>query len=265
MDKVTQIPIEELNSMLTCYICKGYIIDATTVVECLHSFCKTCIIKFLEHRNTCPVCDTLLHKTRPQYAIRSDYVLQAIVYKLLPKVFEREMSSRREFYASLPSDDVRPLSPEKRGDITLSAYVDKEEERVSLELSFWRDSHPSPPGIQPTTYLLCPPALTVGHLEKLIRLKFDLKPSQHAVDFFFVAEDGDRFTSDYTISDLICLNSCASSWIRAKRGGVRNRPMKLFFSVSPVSQSPRDTVGLSQVENGATASVANNRAVLTSS
>ena len=98
MHKTTQIPVQDLNELLTCYLCKGYIIDATTVVECLHSFCKTCIIKFLEQQNTCPVCDTLLHKTRPQYAIRSDYVLQAIVYKLLPKVFDREMAARRDFY-----------------------------------------------------------------------------------------------------------------------------------------------------------------------
>ena len=98
MDKVTNIPIVELNPLLTCYLCKGYIIDATTVIECLHSFCKTCIVSYLDNHNTCPVCDVLLHKTRPQCAIRSDYALQAIVYKLLPKVFEREMSSRRDFY-----------------------------------------------------------------------------------------------------------------------------------------------------------------------
>lgn len=98
MDKVTHIPVVELNHLLTCHLCKGYIIDATTVVECLHSFCKTCIINYLDNHNTCPVCDTLLHKTRPQCAIRSDYAMQAIVYKLLPKVFDREMASRRKFY-----------------------------------------------------------------------------------------------------------------------------------------------------------------------
>lgn len=99
MHKVSNILVEDLKDLLTCYLCKGYIIDATTIVECLHSFCKSCIVTFLEHRNTCPVCETLLHKTRPQYAIRSDYVLQAIVYKLLPKVFDREMAARRQFYA----------------------------------------------------------------------------------------------------------------------------------------------------------------------
>ncbi|KAL5103109.1 Polycomb complex protein BMI-1-A [Taenia crassiceps] len=250
MDKVTHIPVVELNHLLTCHLCKGYIIDATTVVECLHSFCKTCIINYLDNHNTCPVCDTLLHKTRPQCAIRSDYAMQAIVYKLLPKVFDREMASRRNFYNSLHPEERGLLSPEKRGDISLNAYVEKEEERVSIELSLWRDRcGPAPPAsIQSTTYLLCPPSLTVGHLEKLVRLKFDLPPTQHAVEFFFSENSsvsgGERFTSEFTLSDLVCIYSCTHSWVRAKRNGYiggEPRPMKLFFSVLPISPKAVET------------------------
>ncbi|KAM7533520.1 hypothetical protein Aperf_G00000122791 [Anoplocephala perfoliata] len=261
MDKVTNIPVLELNPLLTCHICKGYIIDATTVIECLHSFCKTCIINYLDNHNTCPVCNTLLHKTKPQYAIRSDYALQAIVYKLLPKVFEREMSSRRNFYSSLPQSERMVLSPEKRGDISLNAYVEKEEERVSLELRFFRDCPPNDSSssssssftqssllIQPSTvYLLCPPALTVGHLEKLIRVKFDLPVSLHTVEFFFVSANcptgGERFTAEFTLSDLVCIYSCTQSWNRAKKNGCPSvavteaKPMRLYFSVRPVSAS----------------------------
>lgn len=31
--------LTEVNDYLTCFLCKGYYIDATTIVECLHS-CK---------------------------------------------------------------------------------------------------------------------------------------------------------------------------------------------------------------------------------
>ncbi|VUZ56347.1 unnamed protein product [Hymenolepis diminuta] len=251
MDKVTNIPIVELNPLLTCSLCKGYIIDATTVIECLHSFCRTCIVNYLVNHNVCPVCDTLLHKTRPYCAIRPDTALQAIVYKLLPKVFEREMSSRRKFYGALPHGDRVLISPEKRGDITLNTYVEKEEERVSLELRFWRDRssdgpsqsslliHPSP------IYLLCPPSLTVGHLEKLLRNKFNLSPDAHNIEFFFVSvncpKGGERFTSDFTISDLVCIYSCTQSWTRVKKNGCSKpvvpeaKPMRLYFSVHPGS------------------------------
>lgn len=147
------------------------------------------------------------------------------------------------------------LSPEKRGDISLNAYVEKEEERVSLELQFWCDCPPDDSSfsqssllIQPSTvYLLCPPALTVGHLEKLIRIKFDLPVSLHAVEFFFVSANcptgGERFTAEFTLSDLVCIYSCTQSWNRSKKNGFPNvamteaKPMRLYFSVRPVSTS----------------------------
>uniref|UniRef100_A0A0X3P4S8 Polycomb complex protein BMI-1 n=1 Tax=Schistocephalus solidus TaxID=70667 RepID=A0A0X3P4S8_SCHSO len=224
MHKVAHIPLRDLNPLLTCALCQGYLIDATTIEECLHSFCKSCIIKFLERLNTCPVCGTLLHKTRPQYAIRSDHVLQAIVYKLVPNLFENEMSLRRGFYSKLPFSERRSLSPEKRGDLTLNIYKPNEEERLSVELEYWRTGDPATDCLSPdlpaghTTYLLCPAGLTIGHLEKLIRLKFELKPGFHEVAVFFSSDD--YFSPDYTLSDLACLYS----WRR-------QHPMKIYFSV----------------------------------
>lgn len=37
--KQDKIKLTEINEYLTCYLCKGYLIDATTITECLHS-CK---------------------------------------------------------------------------------------------------------------------------------------------------------------------------------------------------------------------------------
>lgn len=34
-----RMPVQELNPYLTCVLCGGYLIDATTIIECLHS-CK---------------------------------------------------------------------------------------------------------------------------------------------------------------------------------------------------------------------------------
>jgi hypothetical protein len=53
--------LRELNEMITCKICRGYLVDATTVTECLHTFCKSCIVKHLEDNNTCPGTTTKNH------------------------------------------------------------------------------------------------------------------------------------------------------------------------------------------------------------
>lgn len=37
MHRTTRIKITELNPHLMCVLCGGYFIDATTIIECLHS------------------------------------------------------------------------------------------------------------------------------------------------------------------------------------------------------------------------------------
>nr|6WI7_A Chain A, E3 ubiquitin-protein ligase RING2, Polycomb complex protein BMI-1 chimera [Homo sapiens]6WI8_A Chain A, E3 ubiquitin-protein ligase RING2,Polycomb complex protein BMI-1 chimera [Homo sapiens]6WI8_B Chain B, E3 ubiquitin-protein ligase RING2,Polycomb complex protein BMI-1 chimera [Homo sapiens] len=103
MHRTTRIKITELNPHLMCVLCGGYFIDATTIIECLHSFCKTCIVRYLETSKYCPICDVQVHKTRPLLNIRSDKTLQDIVYKLVPGLFKNEMKRRRDFYAAHPS------------------------------------------------------------------------------------------------------------------------------------------------------------------
>ncbi|CAH8513183.1 unnamed protein product [Schistosoma turkestanicum] len=246
MHRVSDVPVIVFNPYLTCSLCRGYLIDATTIVECLHSFCRSCILSYLKLNTTCPICETLLHKTKPHCAIRPDRALQAIVYKLIPNLFEKEMLCRRKFYQAYPSLHSRSLSPEKRGDITLNTYVLQEEDRLSIELQYWNhnehnnkmmiddscsnktlnqtDSINSLLTVIPPTFLLCPPELTVGHIEKLIRMKFNLKPSEHDVSVFFSVDD--LFNSDYTLSDLACLYA----WRR-------QQPFKLYFTIKEISKS----------------------------
>nr|CAX73185.1 Polycomb complex protein BMI-1 [Schistosoma japonicum] len=246
MHRVSDVPVTFFNPYLTCNLCRGYLIDATTIVECLHSFCRSCILTYLKLNTTCPVCETLLHKTKPHCAIRPDRALQAIVYKLIPNLFEKEMLCRRKFYEAHPSYHSRSLSPEKRGDITLNTYVLQEEDRLSVELRYWNqnehkfddcssktssqiDSINTMLAAFPPTFLLCPPELTVGHIEKLIRMKFNLKPSEHDVSVFFSVDD--LFNSDHTLSDLACLYA----WRR-------QQPFKLYFTIKETPKHTLSTV-----------------------
>lgn len=96
---------------LSCSICKGYLIDATTIDECMDSFCKSCIVVYLTRNNDCPKCGVIIQHQNPFDAIRPDKVLQEIVYKMIPGLFDDEMRRRRNFYKghygaiSSPSSD----------------------------------------------------------------------------------------------------------------------------------------------------------------
>jgi len=103
---------------LSCGLCMGYLIDATTIDECMDSFCKSCIVVHLRNHNNCPKCGTLIHKTNPLSAIRSDKVLQDIVYKLIPGLYDNEMKRRREFYRNLYG-----LSSEEDEDGSVSSFT----------------------------------------------------------------------------------------------------------------------------------------------
>lgn len=41
--KPIKVLLKTVSQQITCFLCKGYLIDATTIVECLHS-CKFVIV-----------------------------------------------------------------------------------------------------------------------------------------------------------------------------------------------------------------------------
>lgn len=42
----------EVNRLFSCHLCAGYLIDAHMVVECMHSFCKSCIVQNVNYQLT---------------------------------------------------------------------------------------------------------------------------------------------------------------------------------------------------------------------
>uniref|UniRef100_A0A8D1EEY5 Polycomb group ring finger 2 n=1 Tax=Sus scrofa TaxID=9823 RepID=A0A8D1EEY5_PIG len=147
MHRTTRIKITELNPHLMCALCGGYFIDATTIVECLHSFCKTCIVRYLETNKYCPMCDVQVHKTRPLLSIRSDKTLQDIVYKLVPGLFKDEMKRRRDFYAAYPLTEVPNGSSEDRGEVLEQEKgALSDDEIVSLSIEFYEGVRQGPGG-----------------------------------------------------------------------------------------------------------------------
>ncbi|XP_050008665.1 polycomb complex protein BMI-1 isoform X3 [Alexandromys fortis] len=227
MHRTTRIKITELNPHLMCVLCGGYFIDATTIIECLHSFCKTCIVRYLETSKYCPICDVQVHKTRPLLNIRSDKTLQDIVYKLVPGLFKNEMKRRRDFYAAHPSADASNGSNEDRGEV---ADEDKriitDDEIISLSIEFFDQNRSdrkvnkekSKEEVNDKRYLRCPAAMTVMHLRKFLRSKMDI-PNTFQIDVMYEEEPLKDY---YTLMDI--------AYIYTWR---RNGPLPLKYRVRP--------------------------------
>ncbi|CAG9770220.1 unnamed protein product [Ceutorhynchus assimilis] len=93
--------VRDLNEFFTCKLCHGYLVDATTLVDCLHTFCRGCILRHFENskaQTQCPVCPAL-YKKKSQ-CFRSDKQLQALVYKSVPSLYLKETQRRDDFYRS---------------------------------------------------------------------------------------------------------------------------------------------------------------------
>lgn len=79
-------------TLLVCKLCDGYFRDAHTITECLHTFCKTCLLNHFalqersEHKFSCPQCQLQLETTEPlRTSLRLDRVMQNLVDKIMPQ------------------------------------------------------------------------------------------------------------------------------------------------------------------------------------
>ncbi|XP_043603636.1 serine-rich adhesin for platelets-like isoform X2 [Bombus pyrosoma] len=196
-----RLRLSKLNDQLTCKLCGGYFIDATTIIECLHSFCRSCIVKYLENNKYCPICEVQVHKSKPLLNIRPDHTLQDIVYKLVPGCYQNEMRCRRDFYLKHPEACTQATSPEARGE-PIESHIYSPDESLSLSLEYFSPSKDIKGiAVKPLLrrYLRCPAAVTIFHLQKLIRAKYGLTDA-HRVDVMYKEEP---LCSSYTLMDVM--------------------------------------------------------------
>ncbi|CAN6197084.1 unnamed protein product [Urochloa humidicola] len=83
--EVVMVRRSAVAACVTCGLCGGILRDATTVSECLHSFCRKCIMKKFEDEDTtfCPTCSTDLG-CDPLEKLRADHSLLCIRLMLFP-------------------------------------------------------------------------------------------------------------------------------------------------------------------------------------
>ncbi|ELU14840.1 hypothetical protein CAPTEDRAFT_128199 [Capitella teleta] len=169
--------VSDLHQHLICVLCRGYLVEATAIVECLHSFCRSCIVRNLATSKYCPVCDVAITTAKPSLCIRPDEILQRLVYKIVPNLFEDELKRRKCFYADQPPEErTNPKAP-------LVQLCHNYRPPSSSRLRRGRSSEATSHG-DDRRYLSCPARMTIGQLKKFIQMKFDLTENLNVEIFF---------------------------------------------------------------------------------
>ncbi|XP_030058909.1 polycomb group RING finger protein 5 isoform X2 [Microcaecilia unicolor] len=178
--------VKEFNPYITCYICKGYLIKPTTVTECLHTFCKSCIVQHFEESNDCPKCGNQVHETNPLEMLRLDNTLEEIIFKLVPRLRE----------------DGSPKAKKARTDEDYENEDDKDYHRsdpqIAICLDCLRNNGQSGDNVVKglmKKFIRCSTRVTVGTIKKFLSLKLKL-PSTYELD---VLCNGEIMGKDHTM------------------------------------------------------------------
>ncbi|CAF2285721.1 BnaA04g17680D [Brassica napus] len=91
MEMVGKVKREKVVACMTCSLCDNLLRDATTISECLHTFCRKCIYEKIteDEIECCPVCDIDLGGT-PLEKLRPDHILQDLRAKIFPLKRKRD-------------------------------------------------------------------------------------------------------------------------------------------------------------------------------
>ncbi|KAJ9154217.1 hypothetical protein P3X46_027576 [Hevea brasiliensis] len=121
-NQVVKVQRKKLAACMTCPLCNKLFRDATTISECLHTFCRKCICDKVsdEDLDTCPVCNIDLG-CAPLEKLRADHSVQDLKAKLFAS--KREKTKAPAVVPSVPK--AVPLAPlaGRRKEISLSSLV----------------------------------------------------------------------------------------------------------------------------------------------
>uniref|UniRef100_A0A3Q2XCQ6 Polycomb group RING finger protein 1 n=1 Tax=Haplochromis burtoni TaxID=8153 RepID=A0A3Q2XCQ6_HAPBU len=195
-EEEVKLKIKDLNEHIVCYLCAGYFIDATTITECLHTFCKSCIVKYLQTSKYCPMCNIKIHETQPLLNLKLDRVMQDIVYKLVPGLQESEDKRIKEFYQSRGLERViQPAGDDGVPDATVpytsfdhsKAHFYRYDEQVSLCLERLSSSLAEKKDKTKLTlqqkFVRCSVRAEVRHLRKVLCHRLNVE--KHQVQMLF--------------------------------------------------------------------------------
>ncbi|CAL8390861.1 unnamed protein product [Arctogadus glacialis] len=206
--------VREFNHFITCFLCGGYLIKPATVTECLHTFCKSCIVQHFEENNDCPTCGVQVHETNPLEMLRLDNTLEEIIFKLVPGLREKEEEEEAKFWKKNQTPEGGSLTYPRRV-FTKGCAGDDDDDEEANDRGGDEDYHRSDPQIAicldclhgngqaaentvadlMKRFIRCSSRVTVGTIKKFLSLKLKL-PSSYELD---VLCNGEIMGRDHTL------------------------------------------------------------------
>ncbi|KAH9194223.1 hypothetical protein AeNC1_003802 [Aphanomyces euteiches] len=107
------VDTKDVNPHFICTLCHGYFRQPYTIRECIHTFCKSCIFRYIVSGvgNNCPICQLEFGtyplsgtKTKPPqivYVHTQDHVMEGLVRKLFPQLDVQDKVDEEKFYKKL--------------------------------------------------------------------------------------------------------------------------------------------------------------------
>ncbi|CAL1383173.1 unnamed protein product [Linum trigynum] len=121
---VVKVRRDVIESCMTCTICNRLFRDATTISECLHTFCRKCIYKRIsdDGLESCPICNIDLGCVALE-KLRADHNMQDVRSKIFP--FKRRKVEAPDHITPEVTSEVSPLVPlpVRRKERSLSSLV----------------------------------------------------------------------------------------------------------------------------------------------
>lgn len=107
-----------VNRFLSCPLCHGYLREPYTITECIHSFCKVCILSHYSSTasssHSCPVCGEHLGPN-PHDRTLPDRQLASLIAKIFPEMVAEDAKAEEEFYRARglkrPGSELPPAPP----------------------------------------------------------------------------------------------------------------------------------------------------------
>ncbi|KAL0722015.1 hypothetical protein Bca4012_036614 [Brassica carinata] len=103
-EMVAKVKRETVVACMSCPLCDNLLRDATTISECLHTFCRKCIYEKIteDEIECCPVCDIDLGGA-PLEKLRPDHILQDLRAKIFTPKRKRERAPEVVSSITLPA------------------------------------------------------------------------------------------------------------------------------------------------------------------
>ncbi|CAM9475272.1 unnamed protein product [Lampetra planeri] len=195
----------DLNPFVTCSLCRGYLIKPTAVTECLHTFCKSCIVQHFEESNECPKCGIQVHETNPLEMLRQDKTLEEIIFKLIPGLRECEEKRERDFWNAQRNQEYRNDEENRPKRLKLeddspcgNGDFHRSDPQIAIFLDCLRSNGQGGDTAVESLmkrFIKCSKRVTVGTIKKFLSFKLKL-PSNYELD---VLCNGEIMGKDHTM------------------------------------------------------------------